>query len=117
MTPATPLYLSLEQAMAFVGDKDGVRSLLQTLAQSLEQDIPLVQQHIDRGDVPGANRLLHQFKGFAPVFCTPALVQTIVAVEQLSKGQDLAALRQAYAPLAPQLEGLLQEVRQALATS
>lgn len=115
MTAAVYKHLSIEKAMEFIGDKDSVQTLLETLQQSLAQDTPDIQTQLDRGDVPGANRLLHQFKGFAPVFCTPELVQDIVHVEHLSKGQDLQAVRDAYTPLAPKLHELLVEVRRYLA--
>ena len=115
MTSAVYKHLSIEQAMEYIGDKDGVRSLLQTLEQSLAKDTPEIQVQIDKGDLPAANRLLHQFKGFAPVFCVPDLVQEIVNIEKLSKGTDLSAVRQAYIGLAPKLHDMLTEVRSHLA--
>lgn len=115
MTAASPTCLSIERAMEFIGDSEGVQTLLTTLEQTLAQDLPQIQTLLDEGDLPGMNRLLHQFKGFAPVFCTPALVDEIVQVENLSKQTDLQAVRQAYAPLAPRLRLLLQEVQAHLA--
>ena len=111
MTAAVYKHLSIEKAMEFIGDEDSVRTLLETLQQSLADDTPEIQRQLDLGDLAGANRLLHQFKGFAPVFCVPSLVERIVQIEALSKqpGQ-LAAVREAYATLGPQLQALLQEV-------
>lgn len=117
MTSLSPTCLSIERAMEFIGDSNGVLTLLGTLAQSLAQDLPKVQALLDNGDLPAVNRLLHQFKGFAPVFCVPALVDQIVAVEALSKQTDLQAVRQAYAPLAPRLQQLLVEVQAHLAAA
>lgn len=113
----TPRYtcLSLEHAMAFVGDMNGVLALLGTLQQSLQSDLPQIQQRLDAGDLPGANRLLHQLKGFAPVFCVDELVTQVVHVENLSKGTDLAAVRSAYAQVGPRLAQLLAEVQAHLA--
>ena len=107
--------LSIERAMEYVGDMQGVMTLLETLQQSLQDDLPQIQAMLDAGDLPGANRLLHQFKGFAPVFCVDALVADVIKVEALSKGTDLEAVRQAYAQLGPQLQQLLVEVRAQLA--
>jgi len=90
-------------------------TLLGTLQQSLQGDLPQIQARLDAGDLPGANRLLHQFKGFAPVFCTDALVAEVIRVESLSKGTDLQAMREAYAHLGPQLQQLLVEVQAHLA--
>ena len=107
--------LSIERAMAYVGDIQSVLSLLGTLAQSLQGDLPRIQARLDDGDLPGVHRLLHQFKGFAPVFCTEALSDAVVRVEGLSKGSDLQAVRTAYAQLAPGLQQLLAEVQAELA--
>ena len=107
--------LSLERAMEYVGDMPGVLSLLGTLQQSLQNDLPQIQARLDASDLPGANRILHQLKGFAPVFCVDALVAQVVDVERLSKGTDLQAVRQAYAQLAPKLAQWLAEVQAQLA--
>ncbi len=107
---SAPIYLSLERAMDYIGDADGVRTLLNTLHQTLGQDLPHIQASLDQGDMPGVNRLLHQLKGFAPVFCVDSLVELVVKVEHLSKHGDLADVRAAYSPLAPQLAQLRTEV-------
>lgn len=116
MTPTSCHFLSLERTLAYVGDMDSARSLLGTLQQSLQGDLPRIQGLLDAGDLNGVNRLLHQLKGFAPVFCVDAMVAQVVEVEKLSKGSDLAAVREAYRLLQPQLQQLLVEVRQELAT-
>lgn len=102
--------LSIERAMEFIGDMDGVHTLLATLQSSLEQDLPEIQARLDAGNLAGANELLHQLKGFAPVFCVDDLVAQVVAVEGLSKRTELAPVREAYAQLAPRLQQLLAEV-------
>ncbi len=111
MTAAHPPRLSIDRALEYLGDMQGVLSLLATLQQSLQDDLPKIQDRLDAGDLHGANRLLHQFKGFAPVFCVDDLVADVVRVEGLSKGSDLRAVREAYAHLGPQLQELLQEVQ------
>ncbi len=90
-------------------------SLLGTLQQSLEQDLPEIQARLDAADLPGVHQLMHQIKGFAPVFCVDELVAQVFEMESLSRGQNLQALRDAYARLAPRLEQLLAEVRARLA--
>ena len=102
--------LSIERAMEFIGDPQGVISLLATLQSSLEKDLPEIQARLDAGNLGGANELLHQLKGFAPVFCAEELVSQVVAVEGLSKRSELAPVREAYALLAPRLQQLLAEV-------
>jgi HPt (histidine-containing phosphotransfer) domain-containing protein len=108
--PSAPLYLSVERAMEFIGDADGVLSLLNTLHQTLGEDLPKIQALLDKDDMHGVNRLLHQLKGFTPVFCVDSLVELVVSVEQLSKHGDSADIRAAYSRLAPQLDQLRTEV-------
>lgn len=117
MTSPNHHCLSLESTLAYVGDMDSAMSLLHTLEQSLQADLPRIQSLLDAGDLSGANRLLHQLKGFAPVFCVDAMVAQVVQVEKLSKGTDLSAVREAYQQLQPQLLQLLVEVQQQLAAS
>lgn len=107
---AAPIYLSVERAMEFIGDANGVLSLLNTLHQTLGEDLPKIEDLLEKDDLHGVNRLLHQLKGFTPVFCVDPLVEEVVAVEHLSKHAESAAVRTAYGRLAPQLEKLRTEV-------
>ncbi len=109
LSPA-PTYLSIERAMEFIGDTNGVLSLLKTLQQTLGDDLPRIQALLDQDDMLGANRLLHQLKGFTPVFCVDRLVEAVVQVEHLSKHGESSEVRAAYSRLAPQLEQLRTEV-------
>lgn len=109
-TAPQPIYLSIERAMEFIGDASGVLSLLKTLQQTLGDDLPRLQAFLDNEDVYSANRILHQLKGFTPVFCVDSLVEKVVLVESLSKHSEAQDLRLAYKELAPQLEALRLEV-------
>lgn len=109
-SPAAPIYLSIERAMEFIGDANGVLSLLKTLQQTLGDDLPRIQALLDQDDMHGVNRLLHQLKGFTPVFCVDSLVEDVVRVEQLSKHGESSEIRAAYSQLAPQLQQLRTEV-------
>ncbi len=101
--------------MEFIGDADGVLSLLKTLHATLGDDLPRLKTLLDQDDMHGVNRLLHQLKGFTPVFCVDSLVELVVSVEQLSKHGDAQEVRNAYSSLAPQLEQLRGEVAEHLA--
>ena len=109
-TAPQPIYLSIARAMEFIGDANGVLSLLKTLQQTLSDDLPRLQAFLDQEDVYSANRILHQLKGFTPVFCVDSLVEKVVLVESLSKHSEAQDLRLAYKELAPQLEALRLEV-------
>ena len=100
--------------MEFIGDADGVLSLLKTLHVALGDDLPRLKTLLDQDDMHGVNRLLHQLKGFTPVFCVDSLVELVVSVEQLSKHADAQDVRTAYSSLAPQLEQLRGEVAEHL---
>ena len=110
-----PNYLSIERAMEFIGDANGVLSLLKTLQQTLSDDLPQLQELLDKGDVYAASRILHQLKGFTPVFCVDSLVELVVSVEHLSKHGEAPEVTAAYNRLAPQLEQLRTEVATYLA--
>jgi len=114
MSAPTHSCLSIERALEYAGDMQGVLTLLGSLQQSLQIDLPLLQDRLDANDLPGANRVLHQIKGFSPVFCVDTLVAEVVRLEALSKGTDLTAVHEAYAHLAPQLQQLLSEVQATL---
>ena len=110
----SPTYLSVERAMEFIGDANGVLTLLKTLHQTLGEELPRIQAMLDQGDLHGANRLLHQLKGFTPVFCVDSLVEQVVSVEHLSKHAEPSDVLSAYMRLAPQLATLRSEVAQHL---
>ena len=113
--PSDPIYLSVERAIEFIGDANGVLSLLNTLHQTLGEDLPRIQALLEQDDMHGVNRLLHQLKGFTPVFCVDSLVELVVSVEQMSKHAEPADVRAAYGLLATQLETLRSEVATHLA--
>ena len=112
--PSAPIYLSIARAMEFIGDANGVLSLLKTLHQTLSDDLPLLQESLDKDDVYGANRILHQLKGFVPVFCVDSLVDRVVEVEALSKHAPIEDLAKAMTPLLEQLSVLKSEVERQL---
>lgn len=109
--------LSIPRAMEYIGDETGVMSLMQTLRQSLLDDLPRIEQSLADGHVRAANELLHQLKGFTPVFCTDMLVEAVVHVEALSKHAGAEEVRQAYAALAPRLAQLQAEVDRHIAAN
>jgi len=116
-TSADFQFLSISRAMEYIADEAGVMTLMQTLRQSLHDDLPRIEQCLAAGDVPGANEWLHQLKGFTPVFCTQALVEEVVSVEALSKHGKAAEVQAAYARLAPKLAGLQAEVDRHIAAN
>ena len=115
MTTSQFQYLSTQRAAEFIGDSAGVNRLLGTLKETLDNDLPALRQRMDQVDIQGVNDLLHQFKGFAPVFCVDALVDEVVRVEAMSKNASAAELRSALLPLLERLAVLNAEVDRQLA--
>jgi HPt (histidine-containing phosphotransfer) domain-containing protein len=76
--------------------------------------LPTLRQRLADGNTQGVNDLLHQFKGFAPVFCVDSLVDLVVQVEAMSKQASLTALEEAMEPLLNQLTALQAEVNRQL---
>lgn len=109
--------LSIARAMEYIGDETGVLSLMRTLRQSLLDDLPRIEQCLAAGNMPGANALLHQLKGFTPVFCTDMLIKDVVDIEALSKHAPPEEVREAYANLAPKLVQLQAEVERHIAAN
>jgi len=110
MTTDAFRYLNTQRAAEFIGDSAGVNRLLATLKATLDADLPTLRQRLADGNTQGVNDLLHQFKGFAPVFCVDSLVELVVHVEALSKQASPEALQQAMSPLLIQLSALQSEV-------
>ena len=115
MTSSQFQYLSTQRAAEFIGDSTGVKRLLGTLKETLHNDLPALRQRLDQDDTQGVNDLLHQFKGFAPVFCVDALVEQVIRVEAISKNASMDELRSALLPLLEQLDVLKAEVERELA--
>jgi HPt (histidine-containing phosphotransfer) domain-containing protein len=116
MTTDAFQYLNTQRAAEFIGDSAGVNRLLTTLKATLDADLPTLRQRLADGNVQGVNDLLHQFKGFAPVFCVDSLVALVVEVEALSKQAAPEVLQQAMTPLLAQLTVLHREVERQLST-
>lgn len=115
MTTAPFQYLNTQRAAEFIGDSAGVNRLLATLKATLDADLPSLRQRLADGNTQGVNDLLHQFKGFAPVFCVDSLVELVVQVEALSKQASPESLQKAMGPLLDQLTVLHGEVERQLA--
>jgi HPt (histidine-containing phosphotransfer) domain-containing protein len=120
MTSTSPnagaTYLDTELALSQIGDVEAMNGMLAMLQDTLEKDLPQIDDFLRAGDVANANRLLHSLKGFVPIFSGPDLCAHVVLVEGMSKDVHSTAVAPAYLVLKPQLEQLLAEVRAHLLT-
>ena len=104
------LYLNIAGALEQIGDEGALREMLPMVLDSLQRDVPAITELLTKGDVQGANHLLHPLKGFIPIFCTAELVAKVSEVEFMSKKGDAPTVAAAYATLAPELRVLEAEV-------
>jgi HPt (histidine-containing phosphotransfer) domain-containing protein len=105
------IYLDTDLALSQIGDVEAMNGMLVMLQETLEKDLPLIDNFLRAGDVANANRLLHSLKGFVPIFSGPELCAHVVLVEGMSKDSQSTTAAPAYLALKPQLEQLLAEVR------
>jgi hypothetical protein len=78
-------FLSVEKAIAYLGDAKSAHQLLGTLNSTLLADDPLIANAIQTRNFEVLQKIWHQLKGFAPVFCKDELVAEITRTESLCK--------------------------------
>ena len=118
-------FLSVEKAIAYLGDAKSAHQLLGTLNSTLLADDPLIANAIQTRNFEVLQKIWHQLKGFAPVFCQDALVAEITHTEvlckQISTVQEQAAALSASEFLQASLKVLqleaAAEILQAAATT
>ncbi len=111
---AAPLF-ALAKGVDMMGSEASLRKILKTVNDSMTASLPQIAAALQAGDVPTANNLLHAIKGYLPIFASDALAEQVAQVEKISKTEAATVVAPLYAELGPQLESLLQEVRQFLA--
>lgn len=113
------VFLSMAKAIEYLGDAAGAQQLLATLHNTLETEVPQISAAIEHRNFETLQKIWHQLKGFAPVFCHDTLVIEINRTEGLCKhieSPDLqAAALQASAALLANLKLLQLEVQKQLA--
>lgn len=107
-------YLSMSKAIAYLGDAQSAHQLLSTLNSTLLRDEPQISSAIESSQFEVLQKIWHQLKGFAPVFCQESLIDEIAQTEFLCKQiqtpeERLAALH-ASAKLQTSLRALQSEV-------
>ncbi len=110
-----PLFLSMAKAIQYLGDAVSAQQLLATLQGTLEKDMPQITSAIATENFEVLQKILHQLKGFAPVFCHDHLIADIKHTESLCKlvgsPEDKTTALKASNQLLNNLNVLLTEVR------
>ena len=78
-------YLSMSKAIAYLGDAQSAHQLLGTLNSSLISDDAKIASAIELGQFDVLQKIWHQLKGFAPVFCQDSMIEEIAHTEVLCK--------------------------------
>ena len=104
------VHLNIALSLANVGDEYALRDMLVMLHDVLSKDTPQIALHMEEGDFPAAQHLLHALKGCIPIFCTQGLCDELIAVELLSKSPTPEASLSAYVSLRQKLEALHSEI-------
>lgn len=108
-------FLSMAKAIQYLGDAASAQQLLATLQGTLEKDMPQITSAIETENFEVLQKILHQLKGFAPVFCQDHLVADITHTEslcqQINSAEEKASARHASTQLLNHLNVLLTEVR------
>lgn len=104
----------MSKAIAYLGDAQSAHQLLSTLNSTLLRDEPEITSAIASSQFDVLQKIWHQLKGFAPVFCQESLIEEIAQTELLCKQiqapeERLAALH-ASATLQTSLRALQAEV-------
>ena len=110
-----PLFLSMTKAIQYLGDAASAQQLLATLQSTLEKDMPQITSAIATENFEVLQKILHQLKGFAPVFCHDHLIAEIKHTESLCKlvhsAEEKTSALNASAQLLNDLNVLLTEVK------
>ena len=97
--------LSMTKAVGYLGDIESAQHLLVTLESTLASDVPKIEAAIHAPNFELLQTKWHQLKGFAPVFCSDALVEEIFRTEKLCQ-HTLPGPTQSVAPNEAQIQAL-----------
>ena len=108
--PATPL-LDLQYVRSILRSQADARHMLSMIAATLGDQVNQVTSSLNAGDVRAAQAVLHQLKGFLPVFCAASLAEELVAVEQLSRTASAREVKQRFSAVKPLLLQFDREIQ------
>ena len=112
---SSTVFLSMTKAIEYLGDVSNAQRMLGTLESTLETEVPRIASAIETQNFTNLQKIWHQLKGFAPVFCHDHMVAEITQTETLWKRIQLpdeqAAALKASTQLLKHLQEMLSEVK------
>lgn len=105
------MVLDVERTLHLLQKQAHVNDMLQLLLSTVPADLDRIDQCLQRADREGAYRVLHQLKGFLPMFCTEAFSHDLVMVTRLCKADDAAPFHAAFGPVRAALDQVCVQAR------
>lgn len=81
--------LNLKSASEILRTEADLRHMLGMVASTLGDQIAEIEAALARDDVKGAHAVVHQLKGFLPVFCTASLADELAALSREGSAQEV----------------------------
>jgi len=94
-----------------MGSEEALVEILDAANTSLMTAVPDTWNALRAGNVALANSILHGIKGYAPIFCSDALIEQVAHAELISKTESSDVVTPLFARLAPRLEALMAEIQ------
>lgn len=107
--------LNLKSASEILRTEADLRHMLGMVASTLGDQIAEIEAALARDDVKGAHAVVHQLKGFLPVFCTASLADELAALAALSREGSAQEVGPQFARVRPMLVQFDAEVKAWLA--
>lgn len=103
--------LDLKYAGEILRTDSDKRHMLRLVASTLGDQIAQIATLLEAGDAKAAYAIVHQIKGFLPVFCASSLAKELADFAQVSRSGDLQEVKLHFAQIRPLLEKFDEEVR------
>ncbi len=108
--------LDVDHAYSLLEKPEHVQHMLKLLLATVPQDVAEVDRLLAAGERESAHRVLHQLKGFLPMFCTDAFGKELQAITKLCKEADPSAFNDKFPAVRDKLDRLCTQAREYLDT-
>lgn len=109
--------LDVERALSLLEKPEDVDHMVELLLSTVPVDLEQIEHHLHAGDRESAHRVLHQLKGFLPMFCTEAFGRELREVTLLCKHSDPSGFEQRFPAVRNQLRQLCSEAQAYLSSA
>lgn len=103
--------LDTERALAMLENQEHVQPMIELLLSTVPADLEQIDTHLQADDRASAHRVLHQLKGFLPMFCAEGFGQDLREVTSLLKDGDPSGFDQKFPSVRARLQQLCDEAQ------